>query len=96
MLQVFLILILPGAIGAGAAWYLRDRLRAMRWNIYAFTLIMGLLVPFLVGQLAALALVNMVNEAMALAAPLLAGVAAGASWFCFAVGYRLTAGGSET
>ena len=95
MLQVFLILILPGAIGAGAAWYLRDRLRAMRWNIYAFTLIMGLLVPFLLGQLAALALVNVVNEAMALAAPLMAGVAAGASWFCFAVGYKLTAGGSE-
>ena len=95
MLSVFLILIIPGVIGAGVAWYVRDHLRAMRWNIYAFTLIMGLLTPFLIGQLAALALVNMVNEAMALAAPLMAGVAAGTSWFCFAVGYKLTSGPSE-
>lgn len=90
MIPVLLILVLPGVIGALAAWYVRDRMRAMRWNIFAFTLIMGLLTPFLIGQLTALAMVNVVEDAMALAWPLMAGVAAGSSWFCFAVGFRLT------
>tara|TARA_R110002096_G_scaffold435165_1_gene659580 strand:+ start:186 stop:476 length:291 start_codon:yes stop_codon:yes gene_type:complete len=95
MIPVLLILVLPAIIGAGAAWYVRARMRAMRFNIFAFTLIMGLLTPFLIGQLTALAMVNVVEDAMSLAWPLMAGVAAGSSWFCFAIGYKLTGGGGE-
>lgn len=90
MIPVLLILVLPGAIGALAAWYFRTRMQAMRWNIFAFTLIMGLLLPFLIGQLTALAMTSYVDNAMALAWPLMAGVAAGSSWFCFAIGFKLT------
>lgn len=109
MLETLLYFALPAAIGVFAAWFFRARLRAMRWNILLFALMVGALAPLLLGQLVSLALVGPVEAAIAecrqgaatqdcpgaeaLVWPLLAGVAAGFGWLGGALGFKFTGGG---
>ena len=94
LFQILYMVALPVAAGGFAAWFLRDRLAAMRWNIYAFALMMGLLAPVLVGLLVAQAMIGRVETGMALAVPMLMGVSAGTGWLAGALMFRF--GGSSS
>jgi hypothetical protein len=88
LFQILVMIALPVAVGGAAAWYLRSRLAAMRWNIYAFALMMGLLTPVLIGLLVAQAMIEHVETGTALAVPMLMGVSAGAGWLGGALMFR--------
>jgi hypothetical protein len=94
LFQILVMIALPVAAGGYAAWFLRARLAAMRWNIYAFALMMGLLTPVLVGLLVAQAMIDHVETGMALAVPMLMGVSAGTGWLAGALMFRFN--GSNT
>ncbi|WP_420434601.1 hypothetical protein [Hyphobacterium sp.] len=94
LFQILFMIALPVAAGGYAAWFLRARLAGMRWNIYAFALMMGLLTPVLVGLLVAQAMIDHVETGMALAVPMLMGVSAGTGWLAGALMFRFN--GSET
>ena len=104
--MMLVLFILMSGAGIGAAWWLRDRIRSWRWNVFAALLMMGLLAPMFAGQLVALMLtggvessINACREAGGtdcnastqwLILPLIAGIAGGAGWFCGALGFKFT------
>lgn len=107
---MLVLFILMSGAGIGAAWWLRYRIRAWRWNVFAALLIMGMLGPMFVGQLIALAASGGVEASITecraaggescndatvfLVMPLIAGIAAGAGWFCGALGFKFTGAGA--
>ena len=94
LLQILFMLVLPVAAGGYAAWFLRGRLASMRWNIYAFSLMIGLLTPVLLGLLVAQAMIDHVESGMALAIPMIMGVSAGTGWLGGALMFRFNGEGS--
>ncbi|WP_421790017.1 hypothetical protein [Hyphobacterium sp.] len=90
LLQILAIIVLPIAVGGVAAWYVRRWLAGLRWNVYAAVLMLGLLTPILIGLLVAQAMISNVENAMALAAPMMAGVAAGTGWLGGALMFRFS------
>ncbi|MEN0653867.1 MULTISPECIES: hypothetical protein [Hyphobacterium] len=108
--MMLVLFILMSGAGIAAAWWLRERIRSWRWNVFAALLMMGLLAPMFAGQLIALMVSGgveaSINDCRAagggvdcntptqwLILPLIAGIAAGAGWFCGALGFKFT--GSE-
>jgi len=94
LLQILFMLVLPVAAGGYAAWFLRGRLASMRWNIYAFSLMIGLLTPVLLGLLVAQAMIGHVETGMALAIPMIIGVSAGTGWLGGALMFRFNGEGT--
>jgi len=94
LLQILVMVVLPVAAGGYAAWFVRARLSAMRWNIYAFSLMIGLLTPVLIGLLVAQAMIGMVETGMTLAIPMVMGVSAGTGWLAGALMFRFNGDGA--
>ena len=94
LLQILVMVALPVAAGGYAAWFIRARLAVMRWNIYAFSLMIGLLTPVLIGLLVAQAMIGMVETGMTLAIPMIMGVSAGTGWLAGALMFRFNGDGA--
>lgn len=88
LFQIIVMIGLPVAAGGFAAWYWRARLAGMRWNIYAFSLMIGLLTPVLIGLLVAQAMIGRIESATTLVIPMLMGVSAGTGWLAGALMFR--------
>jgi hypothetical protein len=94
LFQIIFMIGLPVAAGGYAAWFLRGRLSAMRWNVYAAVLMIGLLAPVLLGLLIAQAMIGMVETGMTLAIPMIMGVSAGTGWLAGALMFRFNGEGA--
>ena len=93
----FLAIALPALAGAGAAFAVRARLRALGWLSWLGWTLLGAGAPVLTGQLLALAVVEqatdgVVSEAAAgvVQLALAAGLAGGLGWAAGALSLRLT------
>ncbi len=92
LFQILLMVVLPIAAGGYAAWFARARIAAMRWNVYASVLMLGLLTPVLLGLVVAQLMIDRVETGMTLAIPMIMGVSAGTGWLAGALMFRFSGG----
>jgi hypothetical protein len=93
LLQILLMVALPVAAGGYAAWFLRRRLSAMRWNIYAFSLMIGLLTPLLISLLIARVMIEFGEAGPPVVFAMIIGISVGTGWLVGALMFRFNGEG---